>query len=238
MKGLSSWHKLTNNGLLKWIRHGISGKKHGISDTNSLPVGVVSASSSSGDLAMTRALKKVKDETEVYKNENEILAKSAFHADVVMDAILFLNETDDSYSALYTSNGWENGMQDTLSDDGILRSCTMDLSVDYCSRVARHIPPEKLDGFSMWEIDTIIYDLLGEVDSFCSKIDMCARDDFTKEECRPKSCPFSNKEACAYIATCLNNEVQKAYKDVLAEQENLGSNDKDTNSAGKGWGVA
>ena len=235
MKGLSTWHKVTNHGFLKWIRRGISGKSVDVSDS-SLPVGIVSNAKSGGstvDPATKRALKNLKHEVETYKKENDLLAKSALHADVIVDAILFHSETDDSYASLYTSNGWDKGKKEPLSDDGILRSCTMDLSVDYCSRVARNIPPEMLDSVNMWEIDTVIYDLLGEVDSFCSKIDMCTRDDFTKNECRPNSCPFTNKEACAYVATCLNSDVQNAYREVLVEQE------KDTEAAhGKGWGVA
>lgn len=222
MKGLSTWHKVSQNGFLKWLRRG--GKK--LPTDDALPVGVAKTSSGS-DLEAQKEVRQLQTKLDAVQDQSDILKQSAEHAAILMDAVLFYNESSsldkeqhDPYAELAANDnkGWENGELSPTSDTGILRSCTMDLSLDYCSRVANRIPPSAYDGVSIYELEEKIYSLMGEIEPFCSLVDKCVSKDFKDAECRPKTCPFDNQQACIYVATCMDDGVVGAYKSVIDEE--------------------
>lgn len=242
MRGLSSWHSFMNSGVLKWIRgrfNVVKKKADGVKDAQ-LPVGI-KASNGAGQ-ADDFALRKLQQKMDDVEEKNELLTKSALHSDILMNAMLFTNPTtDDAFKTLHDTNAWDNNTNTEnydLDDATILRTCVINLSVDYCSRVARDIPPEKLEDVTLWNMETVIYDLLGEIDPFCGKIDKCHKEDFELDECQPESCPFENPQACAYVATCLNEELKEAYKKELKEIQGDSQEAVTENKSTSGWGMA
>eukprot|EP00814_Leptocylindrus_danicus_P007413 CAMPEP_0116008038 /NCGR_PEP_ID=MMETSP0321-20121206/2637_1 /TAXON_ID=163516 /ORGANISM="Leptocylindrus danicus var. danicus, Strain B650" /LENGTH=444 /DNA_ID=CAMNT_0003476809 /DNA_START=12 /DNA_END=1346 /DNA_ORIENTATION=+ len=250
MKGLSSWHKVSQNGFLKWLR---GGKK--LPSDDALPVGVSSThANANGDFQTQKQVRQLQSKVDTLEQNSDLLKQSAEHAAILMDAVLFYNEeteeVHDPYAELAANDNkcWENGELFPTSDTGILRSCTMDLSLDYCSRVANRIPHSAYDGVSIYELEDKIYSLMGEVEPFCALVDQCVREDFKNPDCRPEKCPFVNQQACTYIATCMDEGVVGAYRSAMEEDANVNANTggDDTvpngsnkgSSSGGGWGFA
>lgn len=250
MKGLSTWHKVTHSGLLRWIRNGFNRQgalKNGEKLSNALPVGV-SNSSGGSNPALERELKSVQRDLDTCNKESELLAKSALHADDIVNTMLFGDTTSseqDPYVYLNDNKGWdESSTSDPLSDVSIVRSCAIDVSIDFCSRVARKIPDEKFENVSLFEIDTILYEMLGEIDPFCGSIDKCAKDDFSSLDCQPESCPFASQGGCLYLTSCMNTSIQSTYRDAIREAttsefSSEEANDKESTTTKKSaWGIA
>jgi len=285
MKGLSSWHAVTESGPLRGLRNGIfrlitggkykGGKKGGskMGKEGSLPVGVpptfqtelrgMGSVSAAGSVVATSAgaasAQEVKDlelKLNVTTEEKKLYEKAVTHSSYLLDGLLFKNSknanTDtpsrNPFTILTNSNGWYTNATTlptatTPNDEHptILRSCTLELSIDYCSRVTTHsldtymvelaaIP--EADPFpTLEEIETRLMDDVREQEPYCGLIEICMVSDFEGEECRPAKCPFENGAACDYVESCFDPKIQNEYGVALGlilEGEKV--MDKDLNS--------
>ena len=188
MKGLSSWHAVTESGPLRGLRNGIfrlitggkykGGKKGGskMGKEGSLPVGVPPTfqtelrgmgsvgsaggsvgSAAAGSVAGAVNAQDVKDlelKLNTTTEEKKLYEKAVTHSSYLLDGLLFKNSknaanTDtpsrDPFTILTNSNGWYTNATTlpttaTPNDEHptILRSCALELSIDYCSRVTTH----------------------------------------------------------------------------------------------------
>ena len=138
-----------------------------------------------------------------------------------------------------------------LSDEYILRSCVVDLTLDYCTRVSTRVTTEYLDELSatpdaeypaLSELDGLLSARTEEVEHYCVGFDKCYVDEFKEESCRPEKCPFKNEVACRYAANCLDPRIKKEYMDALSgkiDTKAEGDRTAASTSTGTGaWGVA
>ena len=184
----------------------------------------------------------------------------------------------DVYAALKTSDGWDataesgkaSGAGDVgdetdddaatspLSDEYLLRSCVVDLSLDYCTRVSTRVTTDYLDELEripeadypkMSDLDALLTNRTDAVEPYCSTFTECYLEEFMDDaKCRPDTCPFKNEAACRYVANCLDARIKKEYVEALtaigetAEQRAAAAaaaaSDKKSTGGSKAWGVA
>mmetsp|Transcript_2047 Transcript_2047/g.4655 ORF Transcript_2047/g.4655 Transcript_2047/m.4655 type:complete len:539 (+) Transcript_2047:101-1717(+) len=280
MKGLSSWHSMSESGPLRGLRNGIfgfltggkfRGRKRGRGrgkegkDGASLPVGIpsgfqtafrgaggASSSSSAGgtksnavDVEKMKELETKLNATEVAK---DLYEKAVTHSSYLLEGLLFPSSNDDKmvdpFAILAQSDGWFSNAT-TLPPNSpndhhpsILRSCVLELSIDYCNRITTRKTNAYLEELSsipdtepfpsMDEIEKRLLDDVKGQEPFCAMIETCMLTDFEDEECRPAKCPFENKAACNYLETCMNSNVQDEYGVALGlieEGEKVSEND-------------
>ena len=162
------------------------------------------------------------------------------------------------------SDGTEAATAGQLSDEYVLRSCVVDLSLDYCTRVSARVTTDYLDELerlpeadypSLADLDELLSNRTDAIEPYCSTFSKCYLEEFKDEEdgdakskCRPESCPFKNEAACRYVANCLDARIKKEYVEALtamgetAEQRAAAAaasdNKKATTGGSKAWGVA
>mmetsp|Transcript_25880 Transcript_25880/g.38456 ORF Transcript_25880/g.38456 Transcript_25880/m.38456 type:complete len:543 (-) Transcript_25880:4-1632(-) len=186
----------------------------------------------------------------------------------------------DVYSELKKTNGWDakaklltdKEKESTSSTDRvagksietinseILRTCALELSLDYCTRVSTHATNDFLDELSkisdddiseypsMLELEQKLVAMIKEDEPFCAVFDDCLNKDFDDESCRPDVCPF--KEAgCRYISSCFLDSIQDEYAiaigyinegktlSSLVDAMEMGAAYAAAGAAGGGWGV-
>ena len=182
----------------------------------------------------------------------------------------------DVYAALKNSDGWDATADsgkaahnddgdasadgaDTatsgLSDEYLLRSCVVDLSLDYCTRVSSRVTTDYLDELEtipeadypkLSDLDALLNNRTDAVEPYCSTFTECYVEEFQDEaKCRADACPFKNEVACRYVANCLDARIKKEYTEALtaigetAEQRAAAAaSDKKSTSGSKAWGVA
>lgn len=294
MRGLSSWHTMSESGPLRGLRNGIFGFLTGgkgkratsaakLGKEGSLPVGIPPGFQSelrgTGGTGKPAAVDDVKVKALEKKLNATIKAKDLYekavtHSSNLLDGMLFPDEENspkkgrDIFSTLTSTDGWFNNATtispDTPNDEhpSILRSCAMELSIDYCNRLTTRetnayvelltaIP--ETDPFpSLDEIEKTLLDSVESKEPYCSLLEDCILSDFEAEECRPSQCPFENKAACTYLESCFDPSVQTEYGialGLLSEGEKLSEKIWDekkekataeggTKSSGvQGWGV-
>ena len=184
----------------------------------------------------------------------------------------------DVYAALKQSDGWDttadsapagaqadddasadgtDAQSSGLSDEYLLRSCVVDLSLDYCTRVSTRVTTDYLDELEtipeadypkLSDLDALLNNRTDAVEPYCSTFTECYVDEFQDDaQCRPEACPFKNEVACRYVANCLDARIKKEYTEALtalgetAEQRAAAaaaSDKKSTSGGSKAWGVA
>ena len=279
MRGLSSWHAMSESGPLRGLRNGIfglltggkyrgggrsgrggGGKSKG--EGGSLPVGIppgfqtelrgmggvsstaAAASSSAaatgaGATTSSAADSKTIQELETKLNDTtktkDLYEKAITHSNNLLEGLLFPSDGNnndnekvhDPFTILTKNEGWFSNAT-TLPPNApnnehplILRSCALELSIDYCSRVTTrktqiyldelNAIPES-DPFPTYEeIEQRLMDDVQSQEPYCSIFEDCIRSNFESEECRPEKCPYENKAACTYMETCLDPNIQDEY---------------------------
>ena len=173
--------------------------------------------------------------------EKELYEKAVKHSSQLLNSMLFptnnnkkeedkKNETTprDPFTILTNSDGWYQNAtslpKDASNNDehpSILRSCTLELSIDYCSRITTRETNAYLnelaaipdtDPFpSLQEIETHLLTKVKEDEPYCGIIENCIISNFEDNECRPQMCPFVNDAACTYVTSCFDGPVQDEY---------------------------
>ncbi|KAL3773084.1 hypothetical protein ACHAWO_006956 [Cyclotella atomus] len=163
MRGLSSWHSMTEKGPLKNFRNGIfgllgrSGSRAGKGkDSLSLPVGVPPGfqpefrfTGSGSSSASEQEMQDLEGKLNATNKKADLYEKAVRHSNSLLDGLLFPMESKknatanrDIFNLLTESDGWfQNAttLPPGASKDehpAILRSCAAELSVDYCTRVS------------------------------------------------------------------------------------------------------
>ncbi|KAL9190450.1 hypothetical protein ACHAXT_007661 [Thalassiosira profunda] len=247
MRGLSSWHAMSESGPLRFLRNGMfnlitggkaqkygKGKKGG----GSLPVGVPphfqtelrGPGGVGGGGASAQEVKELETKLNVTKKEKELYEKAVTHSSQLLDGMLFPNDeaaARDPFAILTKSEGWHQNATalpaGAPNDEhpSILRSCTLELSIDYCNRVTTrgtnaylaelNAIPESDPFPSLEQIEARLVDDVKKTEPYCALVEGCILSNFEKEECRPDKCPFENEAACRYVGSCLDPRVQDEY---------------------------
>ena len=180
----------------------------------------------------------------------------------------------DVYAALKKSDGWDatadsgpstgdsadgastdvaTGATSDLSNEFILRSCVVDLSLDYCTRVSTRVTTDYLDELEkipeadypkLSDLDALLANRTDEVEPYCTAFTECYVEEFKEESCRPESCPFKNEVACRYVANCLDARIKQEYREALAsigetaeQRAAAAATNANSGSSSGAWGV-
>ena len=224
-----------------------------------LPVGVPPAiteisNSQSSDGSTTSAYliqKKLKEaETKVTKLTNELNdhQMATEHAGYLIESFLFpkmgnvteegTNKTKplDIFTVLHKDDGWfslgPSKEEPEISDSFILKTCLIDMSLDYCTRLSKRLTTEYLDEIALLsqnkypsfaEMETELREIVKNHESYCSMFDDCFSGDFKDEKCRPSACPFDNDAACRYVSSCLSENIMQEYEGTIFVDESSSS---------------
>mmetsp|Transcript_17419 Transcript_17419/g.41819 ORF Transcript_17419/g.41819 Transcript_17419/m.41819 type:complete len:545 (-) Transcript_17419:100-1734(-) len=256
MRGLSSWHAVTESGPLKGLRNGIfrlitggKSRKGGRSNgrggkEGSLPVGVPpnfqtelrgpSSVNSAATVASAAEVKSLELKLNKTTEEKKLYEMAVTHSSYLLDGLLFKkNSTDgaspprDPFTILTNSDGWYQNAT-TLpagspNDEhpSILRSCTLELTIDYCTRVTTRNTntylkelaaiPESDPFPTLAEIEATLMESVKKEEEYCGIIEPCITSNYEGGECRVQQCPFKNEAACDYVGSCFDPEVQNEY---------------------------
>ena len=123
----------------------------------------------------------------------------------------------------------------------ILRSCVLELAIDYCTRLTTRSTTSYLeilnaipesDPFpTLEEIEQYLLNDVKSQEPYCGILEYCMATNFEtstkkkeepttkdgeneeeqQQDCRPQKCPFKNESACTYIESCLNPDIQNEY---------------------------
>lgn len=244
MSGLSGWHRL---GWGKKLRSLVFGKRTKPKD-KALPMGIpgqsaigrstgsgngsrsaaagTGASTGTSSTASDKQLKELEAEVKEYKDV-------ALRSSTLLDAILFPLTTGeyeiatdnsknatDVFHLLADSSGWNS----TGNQDLILKTCVMEISLDYCSRlstwltndwVGKQVGLETLTDEVVAAYTNYLNEALPASEPYCLLVEECVLSDYAKEECRPQQCPFRDPAACRYLSACLAPELQAEYAKAL-----------------------
>ena len=254
VSGLSGWHRL---GWGKKLRSLVFGRRTKPKD-KALPTGIPghsavgkTSSGGAGDSSKTTSGtgtssaasdKKVKDLEAELKEYKDVAVRSS----TLLDAVLFplttgeyVMQTDNNKNAtdvfhlLADSSGWNS----TDNEDVILKTCVMEISLDYCSRlstwltndwVAKQVGLDTLTDEIVAAYTNHLNEALPASEPYCMIVEDCIISDYANEECRPHQCPFKDPAACRYISACLAPELQAEYAAALKLSTDEGASGADT----------
>jgi hypothetical protein len=238
MQALSNWHTWSTEGFGKKLRSFFLPQKKG--KKTSLPVGVpggnslpasaltatgssssASASSTSGDSAINTAkVQSLEVEMESLKKTNDLYEAAVMRSSVQIDSLLFPTHTD-VFQFLYTNKAWDTEVSDS---NDILRTCALEVSLDYCGRVGTNVATEVVDALeakgtlesiTMEVLEKEVRDMINKKEPFCEVLENCLATGLQGDECRPKQCPFQSEAACRYVASCLDPSIQNEYSEAM-----------------------
>jgi len=218
------------------------------STANSLPVGIpvtsggggvggssTASSTSSSSSTNTAALQKLQKEKQQY--EDLVLRSS-----ILLDATLFpITEEEtssgDVFAFLHAFGGW-NSTDPALQ---VIKTCTMEVALDYCTRLTNHKTNELVtakmreseqqqQSSTLAELEAELKTMIATAEPYCDIIETCIANDFeTIEACRPSTCPFQKEAACHYLTSCFDSHVQQDYAQAMGlELSSSASNNKST----------
>ena len=228
MQGFSRWHRWTSQGFLRHVRNGLLGflrpnrlvKKK----ATSLPVGVPTTTTGrSSSSSMDEQVSLLQSQLKQSEEDGKLMERAAAHAGLLLDAILFppkfQNATSDAFTVLNTTNAWDSTSQDLVHQ--VLRVCTVELSLDYCSRLSTHVTNKYLDEManatdfpSFPVIETLLKDRIVQQEPYCGMFDDCLKENFSSSECKPTTCPFQDA-GCRYVSACLDSTIEREYAVAL-----------------------
>jgi len=239
-------------GIRSLIKNPFDKKSDKSKGENSLPVGIPpghghnsnrasgTAGSSSSNSGLEKQLKSTEEELDVVKKQLDETKMTSTHAGYLIDSFLFpvtsndtgtegssLNIPVDVFSKLNEIDAWDapvDGISGN-SDAIVLKSCVIDLTLDYCTRFSTKATTDYLDGIaslpndeypSFTEMETQLRAIIEGVEPYCSKFSSCYENGFLESEgCRPATCPLNNEAACRYVTACASETIQGEYKEAL-----------------------
>jgi hypothetical protein len=237
MQGLSNWHTWSTEGYGKKLRSFFL--PHGKGKKTSLPVGIpgggsipASASTATGSGSSALASNSAKEQSleleidslnhgiELLERTNVQYEAAVVRSSVQTDSVLFPSGAD-VFMFLYTNKAWETEVSDS---NEILRTCALEVSLDYCQRLASNVATEVVDALeakgtlesiSMELLEKDVQDMINKKEPFCKVLENCLATGLQGDECRPKQCPFQSEVACRYIASCLNPSIYNEYSEAM-----------------------
>jgi thiol-disulfide isomerase/thioredoxin len=243
MQGFSSWHRFASHGMFRYIRNGLLGflrpKPLGRKTPQSLPVGIPVGNNEAQALLLDKKLEQTKE-------DSKLMEKAAAHAGLLLDSMLFPNKTADVFATLTESGAWNSTSKNPVHQ--VMRACTLELSLDYCSRLSTHVTNDYIDELSniteipsMKEIEALLKDRITQQEPFCDIFDLCLQENFASAKCRPPQCPFQDA-GCRYASACLDSAIEKEYAvalEIIAEGEEFPPKPKYTAVPTKkyAWGI-
>ena len=197
--------------------------------------------SSGGSAADAARVAGLEQNVESLQKQSELVEQALVHSSHMLDAAIFpIYSSDhdvagsskkvangkpytDLYAYLHSNNGWETTVP---PETEILRSCTLEISLDYCKRVASHVADDlvsdleasgKLEsiGDDLQKVEKDIYDRIQTSEPYCAILEDCILNGLVEEKCRPETCPFGEETACRYLTTCLDPTMQQDYAEAL-----------------------
>jgi hypothetical protein len=229
--------------MFRYIRNGLLGflrpKPLGRKTPQSLPVGIPSGNNEAQTLLLNKKLEQTKE-------DSKLMERAAAHAGLLLDCMLFPNKTADVFATLTESGAWNSTSMDPVHQ--VMRACTLELSLDYCSHVMMHVTNEYIDELSnitkipsMQEIEALLNDRIAQQEPFCAIFDQCLQENFASAKCRPPECPFQDA-GCLYTSACLDSTIEKEYAfalEIIAEGEEFPPKPKYTAVPTKkyAWGI-
>lgn len=199
-----------------------------------------SATTGTSTAATSQEIKNLEMKLNTTKEEKNLYEKAVTHSSHLLNGMLLPTKKSDAsddtttasrdpFTILTKSDGWYQNAtslptKDSPNDEhpSILRSCTLELSIDYCTRITTretNVYLEELakipetDAFpSIDVIEKHLLDEVKKVEPYCGIIESCIVSNFESDEaCRPLSCPFENEAACGYVSSCLDPVIQDEY---------------------------
>ena len=234
----------------------------GIPPTLGMRGSVVSNEEARSDSEMSpHVLKKKleKSETKIFALDKELKnEKSAtMHAGYLLESFLFpptkviaddngQNKTipSDVFASMVEQEAWDaqyEAGQEAFSDNLLLKSCLVDLTLDYCTRVTTRLTTDYLatlkdlqdDEYPTFaEMETRLREYIKRDEPYCDTFSDCQASSFKPEEtCRPKTCPFQREAGCYYVASCLTDSITEEYKGAFEELKAIGGETNSTPEA-------
>eukprot|EP00978_Attheya_sp_CCMP212_P049769 scaffold707136_cov59-Attheya_sp.AAC.1 len=216
------------------------------------------ASSSSSSAADQTEINQLKTQVELSEKGKKEFERAATHGTLLIDAQLFprnppaqlwtpsANTTDttnpedtplsssstfvDVFTVMDETHSWEARPTSFTAkpEHQILRSCVLELSLDYCTRLSAHKTQEFLDELfaatggdeskypPLSEMEANLKEKIGSAEPFCVIFDTCLAQDFPSTNgCQPTTCPFQNEATCRYLTACFDDTIATEYAKAL-----------------------
>lgn len=150
----------------------------------------------------------------------------------------------DVFATMVEKDAWDASYeagQEEFSDNLLLKSCVVDLTLDYCTRVTtrltteylatlKDLPDSEYPSFS--EMETELTEYIIKDEPYCGTFSDCNAKGFKPEEtCRPKTCPFERETGCHYVASCLTDSIKEEYKEAWEEVKTIENETKSATEA-------
>lgn len=238
MQALSNWHTWSTEGFGKKLRSFFLPRKKGVK--TSLPVGVpggnsvpasastatgssssASTSSTSAENAISAAkVQSLEVEKEGLEQMNDLYQSAVVRSNVQIDSVLFPADVD-LFQFLDVNKAWETEVSDS---NDILRTCALEVSLDYCQRMGTNIATGVVDdleakgaleSITMEVLQKDVQDMINKKEPFCGVLENCLATGMQGDECCPKQCPFQSEVACQYVASCLDPSIQNEYSEAM-----------------------
>ena len=211
MQGLANWHRA---GWGKRLRRMFFGKPK-TPEEKALPLGIPHTSND-----------------KILEHQQEELENLVQRSTAIVETLLFpiqdstgnyvmeegKKKYTDVFSLLSKNEGWRS------EDMSILRTCAMEVSLDYCQRFSSSKAEElargitDLDSITEYDIEKLqkeLLDLISDEEPYCVVIEDCIMSDMASDSCRPDHCPFNEKIACRYLTACLSESIHEEYKQAM-----------------------
>ena len=232
--------------------------------------GLTSASGSAGSsggesLADTARLAGLEQNLESLQKQSQMIEQALVHSSLMLDAAIYpiyspeygvtgnSNQSKDKldgdgskrytdlFATLHANKGWEASVSPELD---IMRTCTLEVSLDYCKRVANHVAEDLVEAMDLASLDNMekleqlekdVLDSIQKKEPYCAILDDCIASGLADDKCRPTKCPFEEDIACRYLTACLDPTMQQDYAEALGVQT-ASSSAEHTASAAAGGG--
>lgn len=240
MQALSRLHTWSTEGFGKRLRTlFLPQKKKNVQLPLGVPGGVSSGSkistaantkggSGSAKKATNADIALLEKKAEAWKNATEDMTKVATRAATMMDSVLFGDKNStDMFSFLDEREAWKEDLQTYSTLNDVYRLCVMEVSLDYCQRLAEPVGTKVVDDLiasnlsseelikASEKVDKLIMDELSKREPYCAILDGCIVNHMADEACRPKTCPFTNDAACRLLTSCKDPSVMKEYAEAM-----------------------
>lgn len=229
-QALSRWHVWSTTGFGKKLRTFLLPSRK--PKNAQLPIGVPSTGSSAGSSGgtSTSTAGATSDESSAevkkWKTAAEDMGKVASRAAIMIESLLFGEDSTDMFTFLDQCKAWNNPTSYKGLED-IYRACVMETSLDYCQRLsepvgnkiveqllAANLSEQELQAASE-NMEALIMEELKKKEPYCGILDECIVNNMKDAKCRPKTCPFNNERACQMLNSCQDPGIVKEYAEAL-----------------------